>query len=281
MEFSNPQVPEGINSDAQQTLRHFALQTALVVAIVVGCLTALSFASSLIAPHIPFSWEKYLADKTFSRIQTDSEHQLQEQELRRIAEQIVDALEVPESIQISVHYSTKQTANAFATIGGIIVVHQGILDKLDAEDELVVLLAHEIAHVKHRHVARTVFRCILEAILFSGSSSVSPMLQRIEELSLRSFSRHQERLADQEATRAAALIYGHTAGAIRLFETLKKEMYGDRNEILEIVSSHPNFDHRIQDIYEQSLKMNCPTEGKLTKLNDVFKNSSKEKETKD
>lgn len=41
--------------------------------------------------------------------------------------------------------------NAFAVPGGIICVYTGLLDFLESEDELAVVLGHEVAHVELRH----------------------------------------------------------------------------------------------------------------------------------
>ncbi len=43
------------------------------------------------------------------------------------------------------------SVNAFAAPGGYIGVHLGMIDKIDSEDELAAVLAHEIAHVRLRH----------------------------------------------------------------------------------------------------------------------------------
>ena len=46
--------------------------------------------------------------------------------------------------------------NAFALPGGYIGVHTGLLDATRSEDELAGVLAHEVAHVTQRHIARAI-----------------------------------------------------------------------------------------------------------------------------
>lgn len=46
--------------------------------------------------------------------------------------------------------------NAFALPGGFIGVHTGLIQLTESEDELASVLAHEIAHVTQRHIARTI-----------------------------------------------------------------------------------------------------------------------------
>ena len=46
------------------------------------------------------------------------------------------------------------TINAFALPGGFVGVHTGLLTAADSESEVASVLAHEIAHVTQRHIAR-------------------------------------------------------------------------------------------------------------------------------
>ncbi|MEL7310437.1 MAG: M48 family metalloprotease [Pseudomonadota bacterium] len=48
------------------------------------------------------------------------------------------------------------SVNAFALPGGYIGVHTGLIQLTRGEDELASVLAHEIAHVTQRHIARTI-----------------------------------------------------------------------------------------------------------------------------
>ena len=55
--------------------------------------------------------------------------------------------------------------NAFAIPGGYIGVHTGLLDATRNEDELAGVLAHEIAHVTQRHIARALHSNQRQSIL--------------------------------------------------------------------------------------------------------------------
>jgi beta-barrel assembly-enhancing protease len=55
--------------------------------------------------------------------------------------------------------------NAFALPGGYIGVHTGLLQATRSEDELAGVLAHEIAHVTQRHIARAVHANQRQSIL--------------------------------------------------------------------------------------------------------------------
>ena len=55
--------------------------------------------------------------------------------------------------------------NAFALPGGYIGVHTGLIDASRSEDELAGVIAHEIAHVTQRHIARSVHASSRQSIL--------------------------------------------------------------------------------------------------------------------
>jgi predicted Zn-dependent protease len=55
--------------------------------------------------------------------------------------------------------------NAFALPGGYIGVHTGLIDATRNEDELAGVLAHEIAHVTQRHIARAIHANQRQSIL--------------------------------------------------------------------------------------------------------------------
>ncbi len=55
--------------------------------------------------------------------------------------------------------------NAFALPGGYIGVHTGLVEASRSEDELAGVLAHEIAHVTQRHIARAVHANSRQSIL--------------------------------------------------------------------------------------------------------------------
>jgi predicted Zn-dependent protease len=55
--------------------------------------------------------------------------------------------------------------NAFALPGGYIGVHTGLLEATRSEDELAGVLAHEVAHVTQRHLARAIHASSRQSIL--------------------------------------------------------------------------------------------------------------------
>ncbi len=49
-----------------------------------------------------------------------------------------------------------ESLNAFAVPGGLVFINTGLLEEIDREDELAGVIAHELAHVQARHLAKRI-----------------------------------------------------------------------------------------------------------------------------
>jgi predicted Zn-dependent protease len=91
------------------------------------------------------------------------------------------------------------TVNAFALPGGYIFVNTGLLDFVKTEDELAVVLGHEVSHTELRHTAPN----MLKTVVSFG------------------YTKYQEFDADEAGVRlAAAAGYKAHAAAVTLFRRL-------------------------------------------------------------
>lgn len=263
MRIENPPVPEGINVSGQHPLRDFFVQGTLAVGVFAVCLLLLGTLAGLLAPHVPFAWEQRAVARFWPQVPTSPE----EAALNELAARVAHAMGLPADMPIVIHYWPDDcTINAAATLGGHIVVYRGLLRQMESEDELAALLAHEIAHVQHRDVARGFLRGIAAALLLAGVDSVSPVFSGIGTAATQSFSREQESLADAAAARATAALYGHTGGALALFSRLQDQFPHGLLDGLELARSHPDFPRRIETVRAQSRQLARPETGTLTPL---------------
>jgi predicted Zn-dependent protease len=75
----------------------------------------------------------------------------------RIGGELVEAIEVPLNYEFEFHVlADSRVVNAFALPGGQVFITQGLLEKLDSEDQVAGVLAHELAHVIARHSAEQI-----------------------------------------------------------------------------------------------------------------------------
>ena len=151
--YENPQIPEGINVSPTHPLKDFTLLLGGVSALIVVAVLALSFAAGYLVRFVPFEQEQALAssiDADWLKQSHSADDKRREQYLQALGEQLSAAMDLPAEMQITVHYSSDDTVNAMATLGGNIVVFQGLIDTVDSENALAMVLAHEIAHVRER-----------------------------------------------------------------------------------------------------------------------------------
>ena len=148
--YENPQIPEGINVSPTHPLKDFALLLGGVSALIVVAVLALSFAAGYLVRFVPFEQERALAssiDANWLKQSHSADDKRREQYLQALGRQLAAAMDLPAEMQITVHYASDDTVNAMATLGGNIVVFQGLIDTVDSENALAMVLAHEIAHI--------------------------------------------------------------------------------------------------------------------------------------
>ena len=256
MEYSNPQIPEGINTSKTHPLKDFAILTGSALALIGAVLFSLALLVDWLAPKIPFSLEQRLVGmytQTLEPAENTEEHRLQGY-LQNLAGHLAGAAELPENMSITVHYLDDDTVNAFATLGGHIIMFRGLLEKLPNENALAMVMAHEIAHIKHRHPIKSLGRGVVISLaiaLVTGATEsdfIGSVLGQAGLLTGLKFSRSQEEEADATALAAVVARYGHVNGAADLFKVLGQEYAG--LEPPALFNSHPYSSDRITAIAE-------------------------------
>jgi predicted Zn-dependent protease len=291
MKYENREIPEGINVSEEHPLKDFLLLLGGISALIVVVVAGLSLAAGYLVKFIPFSMELALANRTKAEQEIFSNPQIspEEQQIRNYLQNLADALakaqQLPSDMAITVHYSTDDTLNAFATLGGNIIMYKGLLEKMPSENALAMVMAHEIAHIKHRDPIIAAGRGITVALALGSLAGISDVnisqwLGGVGALTTLSFNREQEASADVEALRTLKSHYGHTKDADVLFTVLKQE--DGRHEPPAFLNSHPGLDDRINEIrvfqkqeQKQAQKADKNTEQKITKLPAFIKQAKK------
>jgi predicted Zn-dependent protease len=78
----------------------------------------------------------------------------------------------PRSFEYTVKIVDMPEENAFATVGGYVYITRGMLAALNSETELAGVMAHEISHISHRHVAKQQTRALGYQILGLGAMAL-------------------------------------------------------------------------------------------------------------
>ena len=274
VEFVNPPVADDINAPDRRHLRGCVVNFFIVVAAILALGVVLDFAANYLTPYIPFRWEKALLGSDLLQSTLDAEGRARQEELRSLAARLEAGMDFPGDVSVSVYYNPGRTVNAFATFGGNIIVFRGLLDLMDSEDELAMVLAHEMAHVKHRDMLRGSVRACGFVLLSLGLQDGGASLGQVMEWEMAGYGRSRETEADLAAVRALGRLYGHAGGAYEFFHSLaveveKRDPAGKR-PIAGLNSSHPDTLRRLDACREEAEKLNIPFEGGLTPLPDVF-----------
>jgi Zn-dependent protease with chaperone function len=239
---------EGINSSADNPLKELAWLLGGSLVIVITLVFAASLGAQWIAPRIPYRYEARLA-ATLPPIATapaTEQGRAVQGELQALADRLAARMQLPEGMQVRVGYADSKTINAFATLGGQTVFFRGLLARLDSEDALAMVMAHEIAHLKHRHATAALGRGVAVGVILSvvsaelGRSAAAGVLSQAGLATTLSFNRDQEREADDDALAVVAAEYGHLGGAVDLFRTMAALPGADNPaQQVELLRTHP------------------------------------------
>jgi predicted Zn-dependent protease len=82
----------------------------------------------------------------------------------------------PRSFEYRVKIVDIAEENAFATVGGYVYITRGMLAQLNSETELAGVMAHEISHISHRHVAKQQTRALTYQVLGLGAIALGATL---------------------------------------------------------------------------------------------------------
>lgn len=269
--------------EARAERREFGRLLAVVAALVIGLVLALDRLAVWTAPRIPFAWEKQIAATLHmdqmgahaggAHAAPPARQQAVEAALQQRLDKIARAIDLPPDMTLTAHYADSPTVNAFATLGGHITVFQGLLSKIEYDEELDAVLAHEAGHVQHRDMVRQLSRGLSTAAALNLIGIRSPALNRwligdLQQLQQLAYSRDAERDADQTAQEAALRLYGHTEGLTLLFQRFANMQaeHGGTPEWMAFTQSHPLPRERLAAARE-----NDDPKAALTPLDAVYK----------
>ncbi|MDX2270994.1 MAG: M48 family metallopeptidase [Cyanobacteriota bacterium] len=193
-------------------------------------------------------------------VQTQNPPNSQAARIQDTLNQLLDRLEVhlPESARrdFIVTYSTDPTVNAVALPGDQLVIFQGLLAGVESENELMMVLGHELGHFAHRDHLRGIVRGLLFQVVLATLVGDPSALQAVAASSLVSlssaqYSQGQEKAADAFGLDLLQAVYGHVAGATDFFTKLSQSEAVPRGGFLASHPSSPDRIRRIEQLTQQ------------------------------
>lgn len=260
MHYSNPEVPHEVNVSSAKEDRKVLWYFLYIVLGIIGIFIMLRIS----LPFIPFEYESKLSSAIIHDIPRSKSNEEAEKHLLQLANQLASHMDIPSNYKLNVIISNNDEQNAFATLGGNIIITTGLLKLVNSENALSMVLGHEIVHIKHRDPIKSAGSQMFIITAFTVLSNVTDVssVSSIASLTSHSFSRQQETNADILAIHAVHQHYGHTLGTEEFFEKIEQQPFG-----MEFLSTHPQTKDRLQRIYQSQEN----ALGQLTPLPNVLK----------
>ncbi len=156
-----------------------------------------------VAMRLPYSVDRDLGG-ALSKAILDDVTVCTNPELTEAVDEVVQRLAagLPEEQRtLSVVVVDDELVNAFALPGGYIILFTGLLQAIEAPEELIGVLGHEIGHAAERHgmraIARRLWFGILQSLFLDGGAGTAGlMVDQAANLAALGFDRDQERAAD-------------------------------------------------------------------------------------
>jgi len=214
----------------------------LVPALVVGGVITASvvaigyLAPHWIAPHVPMSWERNVGSAIVGDF---GEIRCRDARGQRALEALVErvspgATRGPDAIKVAA--LNVPIFNAAALPGGYIVVFRPAITETNP-DALAGVLAHEIGHVRHRHVTEALIREFgIGALIRLFAGGVGANAEQIVSLS---YTRDNEAEADTDAIAELRRANVSPKPTADLFTHLSKITGEERGYTAEFLESHP------------------------------------------
>ena len=216
----------------------------LVSAVVLG---VGYLAPGWLAPFVPHAWEQRFGDALVGDFGGKfCAAPAGQAALERLTERLA-----PGDDRFNVRVVDIGMVNAAALPGGNIVIFRELIDEAESPDEVAGVLAHEIAHVRERHVTEALIRHLGVGLVVASLGGTTGA--NADTLVAMSYSRDAETEADQgaiEALAAANISPRPAAGLFARLATAEADL-GRFGEAIAYVSSHPSSDGR-RAVFERS-----------------------------
>ncbi len=250
MKFTPRALSGNVNVSSSHPLAELAWLIGGLTTLLIAVYLALWLASELLAPRVSMAVEVWAGQQLLKQTRHTVNPALQ-QRLKALLATLPSDSSL-HRYDFSVSVMENREINALALPGGHIVVFSGLLQEIRSENELAMVLGHEMGHYARRDHLRGLGRglgaTLLMATLFGQDSRAAGIASRIfSGLEMR-YSQKQETAADAFGLQLLNARYGHTGGASDFFSRLADRSGGRFSYLL---ASHPHPQDRIDSLQRQ------------------------------
>ena len=247
MKFTPKHIDENVNVSKTHPLAELAWLVGGMLLLALVFYLALGVTADLAVAKIPIKAEVWLGEHF-----VDSFEANEDEPLRRRLQRLLDNLPADSPLHkypFTVQLVKNEEVNALALPGGHIVVFSALVKQAESENELAMVLAHELGHFAHRdhlkRLGRGLGLTVAAMLVFGEDSAISRLMSNLFLVTESSYSRQQEADADRFGLELLVNSYGHAGGAIDFFARVGKKA-GRRAPYL--LASHPHPEDRIKEL---------------------------------
>jgi predicted Zn-dependent protease len=255
IKYTPTQIPESDNPNVpkESPLREFFVLLAGITGIVLVIFVLLGLLVDVIVGRMSDATqaklESHLAPMFTNFFPRATELAPAEAELQRILDHLLQS-----SGQTQRHYQVwlVQTTNinAIAIPGGHIVVFSGLIAEAQSENEIAMVLGHEVGHFAHRDDLRALGRGLvlltLSTLTLGGDDAISGWLQHTLAQAQLRHSRRHELAADAVGLEMLAKRYGHAGGATDFFRRMGE--HDKHSQWAAFLMTHPAPQKRVKEL---------------------------------
>lgn len=196
---------------------------------------------------------------------------VEDPEIKGYVKNIVDRLLAqvpPQPFDFNTNVLLHNSLNAFASPGGYIFVHTGLIMQVDHESELAGVLAHELAHSTQRHIASRIQKmqktsilsmagALAGALLGGGSSKGAAVAGSLAagQSAMLNYSRLDETEADEIGLQYLVAAGFKPVGMVGAFEKIRAKQWITGTDVPAYLSTHPGVTERINSLSTRIAKL--------------------------
>lgn len=273
-----PKLPtDNVNVSKRHPLAELMILVVGAFLIIGAIYFALGMAVDAIAARLPVEYENRMAGLTLPGLDVDEDAQPHPYQHR--VDEIFDKLltsKEPDGREYQIRVmnlfegdfadtGTDSThkqpmVNAFALPGGRIIVSCALIEQAASENELAMVLAHELGHFHNRDHLRSMGRGLvlltLSTLVLGGDSGIGNLVTGSLSLAQTRYSQGQETASDAYGLALLNSAYGHVGGATDFFQRGQ----ANDNALLDFFSTHPASASRVRDIKTMSKRQGYKTQ---------------------
>lgn len=249
MKFTPRQLEDNVNVSKSHPLVEVFWLTGGLMLIAALVFFALGFATDLAVSKTPVKIENWLGKQALKRFDGQPHPPLQ----RRL-DNLLTTLpkdSVLNDYNFTIFLSETDAVNAVALPGGNIIVYSGLLQKIKSENELAMVLYHELGHFEHRDhlsgLGRGLSLTVVSVLLFGNNSAASEVVAKTLLSFQANYSQSQESAADHFGLEMLVGHYGHAGGATDFFTRLTA-INESTSRLPYLLASHPHPQDRIDEL---------------------------------